>query len=280
MLAIMFADDTNLFISGKNTQDIEKKANHELSKIVEWLTANRLSLNVTKTHFMLFCGYRKKITSIPDIKINGNSLERVSTTKFLGVTIDDHLTWKPHIHNVAGKIAKSVGIIHKARQVLHRNILLTLYNTFIMPYLLYCNLIWGKVPKTTLWPVLRLQKRAVRLIDNLKYRDSTAASFKKLGILRIPDLHEYLTAIFMYNYEHTLLPVAFEHFFEHNHCRHKYGTRQSVLLHIPIFRTSAGNRSVKKLGVQVWNSLKRSVDTSVSRQRLKNLVKKLILERY
>ena len=91
-LPILFADDTNLFCTGKNLSDIVKEINVELDKIYSWVKANKLSLNVDKTNFMLFtpkCSQR----NMDDLLINGIRISEVSDTKFLGVIIDDKLNW-------------------------------------------------------------------------------------------------------------------------------------------------------------------------------------------
>lgn len=280
LMAIMFADDTNVFISGKNLKDLEDKVNGELISIVDWLQANRLSLNVLKTNFMIFRGPKKLISYEPKILINGAQIERVKSTKFLGVIVDEKLTWKAHIHHVTSKIAKSAGIIHKARQILHKDVLLTLYNTFILPYLLYCGIIWGNAMKTTLWPIFRLQKRVVRFINNLGYRDSTEDSFKSLKIMKIYDVFEYLVSIFMYNYAKDMLPPVFDRHFEHNHGKHGHFTRQAKHLHNPIYISSMGNRSVNKQGVLIWNRLLAVTNCTSSKQVFKAAIKAIIIARY
>ena len=93
---ILFADDTNIFITGKSIEEMCTKMNDELEKIQGWLNCNKLSLNVLKTHYMLFAP-RNKCINDADIRINNISIQRVYVTKFLGVLIDSKLNWKNHI---------------------------------------------------------------------------------------------------------------------------------------------------------------------------------------
>jgi hypothetical protein len=162
----MFADDTNLFTSGSNLPDIVSTINHEIPLLVDWLRANRLSLNTGKTHIMIFGKKSKLNPEEIDIRIGGTKLDVKNSTKFLGVILDSHLNWKEHISHTAKKVSKSIGIISIARRNLNQKTLLQLYFAFIFPYLSYCVLIWGNSPALTLWPVLRLQKIALRLIAN------------------------------------------------------------------------------------------------------------------
>ena len=116
----MFADDTSVFLSGKNLNDLEKVMNQELSLLSEWLNANKLSLNVSKTHYMIFTPPRKKVIHKISLKINESELQYVSKTKFLGIIIDSQLSWKEHVSYIKGKICKSIGIINRAKQFLNK----------------------------------------------------------------------------------------------------------------------------------------------------------------
>ena len=141
-VSILFADDTNLFYKGNKMEDLVKIINGELENISLWLKINKLSLNIKKPHFIMF-QKGKSTMSIPDITIDNQPIDKVEKTKFRGVVIDSKLSWKNHICLVAGKLSKSIGVIMKAREYLNRSALLTLYYSFVYPYLTYCNHVWG-----------------------------------------------------------------------------------------------------------------------------------------
>ena len=141
-MPIFFADDSKSFINGKDANKIELELNEELSNIASWLKINKLLLNVDKTQFMIFSRKQNQIENIV-IKIEGQIIERVTQTKFLGVIIDEKLTWRNHVNHISTKIAKDIGIMIKARFCLNREKLLSLYHTFIYPDLTYCNSVWG-----------------------------------------------------------------------------------------------------------------------------------------
>ena len=144
MTPILFADDINLFISGKNAIRLEDEdeINHELSCISESLKINKLSLNIKKTHFMIFSN-RGAIKPDIDLRIEGHKIHESSKTKFLGVFIDSNPMWKYHINYISRKIAKGIGITMKARKLLDKESSVTLYYAFIYPYWCYCNHAWG-----------------------------------------------------------------------------------------------------------------------------------------
>ena len=113
--AILFADDTNLFISHNDPVYLINTLNRELNKLSTWFAANRLSLNLAKTNFMVFKPWQKKQSFEFQVFINEQPILRVSETMFWGVSLDDNLTWKSHISLSASKLSKSIGIIHKSR---------------------------------------------------------------------------------------------------------------------------------------------------------------------
>ena len=117
-LPLLFADDTNLFITGNDMEEMCAKLNGDLKNISEWLCCNKLSLNVSKTHYMVFSP-RNIIINNLDVRIIITTTERVYDTKFIGVQIDAQLSWKKHIEYTCNKLSKSVGIILKATKKLH-----------------------------------------------------------------------------------------------------------------------------------------------------------------
>ena len=147
-VSIMFADGTNIFLSDSNLITLETLVNKELSHLATWLKANKLSLNVKKTHYMVFSN--KRIPAKIDLMIDNERIGETCKTKFLGVIIDKTLAWKDHINYISGKIARGIGVIIKARKYLNKDTLLSLYYSFIYPYLTYCNQVWGNTCEHTL----------------------------------------------------------------------------------------------------------------------------------
>ena len=116
----MFADDTNLFLSGINVDDLFSDMNCELNKISLWFKANELLLNLTKAKYSLFHSASKKRflrEPLPFLKMDNIAIERENVTKFIGVLIDENLSWKHHINDVSTKISKTIGILYKSRGI-------------------------------------------------------------------------------------------------------------------------------------------------------------------
>ena len=168
-----FADDTNLFFSHKNLDSVHEILNCELRKIATWISANKLSLNIKKTHFIIFKSRGKKLNQNVSSKINDQAIEQVKYTKFLGLYIDDELTWKYHLDHAAAKISKMTGIMAKARHYLSLKTLQTIYDTMVYPYLTYCNIIWTSTYPTRLKSIFMIQKKIVRIMTFAKYKDKS-----------------------------------------------------------------------------------------------------------
>ena len=112
--AVLFADNTNLFIAHNDPVYLINTLNREFNELSTWFAANRLSLNLSKTNFMVFTSWQKKQSFEFQVSMNEQPILRVSETMFLGVFLDDNLTWKPHISLLASKLSKSIGIIQKS----------------------------------------------------------------------------------------------------------------------------------------------------------------------
>ena len=110
---ILFADDTNLFYSHDNASSLTNLINSELSMLSEWFQANKLSVNISKTNYIIFKPRQKKQIFDLNLKINNKEINRVNEVCFLGVILDENLSWKAHISHIAHKISKSIGIIYR-----------------------------------------------------------------------------------------------------------------------------------------------------------------------
>ena len=146
-------------------------------------------------------------------------------------------------------------MISKARKYLNKSVLLALYYTLVYPYLLYCVIIWGNSPKSYLWPIFKLQKYAIRLISNLKKYSRSTPEFKKMKIIKVPDLYPFAVSIFMFKHQHGLLPPIFNSYYNNNLERESMTTRQVSLLSIPMYKTTLGSKNIKKVGVKIWNEI-------------------------
>ena len=274
---ILFADDTNLFISGVDIDHMQNILNDELHHISQWLMTNKLSLNVKKTHYMVII--KKRIArSGMMIKINGQAISEVSKTKFWGVIIDNKINWKDHISYIAGKVSRGIGMMIKARKYLQKEALLTLYYTFIYPYFTYCNHIWGATYISNLNKLIKLQNAVLRIMCNVKRLGSFTALYEKLGIFRLIDINKYLIGRFMFRFCNNQVPVLFDSFFAHNYEFHAYNTRSAQHFHIPPVKTNLGKTGIRYRGALIWNEIiSKGVPSDTSECIFVKFIKKIFM---
>ena len=232
---ILFADDSTLFFSHPDPIILLRTVNDELKHVTQWIRANKLSLNLIKTKYMLFSN---SLETLPgDIVFDDTPLEKVIFIKFLGIWVDNKLSWKYHINNICTIISRNIGIINKIKYYLPSSVLVILYSSLILPYLNYGILAWGNSHQTLLDKLLLLQKKSLRIIFHLHPRAHTDSLFYENKILKINDLHTFQLGQFMFNYNNNNLPNVFQDIFFRNNRVHNYPTRRSNEFHLPLLRT-------------------------------------------
>ena len=278
LFSVLFADDTNMFRFGTDLRVIADELNSELKIIVQWLNANRLSLNIDKTNFMVFTPKNKPNVGI-NIKIAGIDIHEVTHTKFLGVILDNQLKWAEHCKYIHNKISKSVGIIIKCRKVFDKSTLLTLYNSMVYPYLSYCIHIWGSTYGTHLSNLVCLQKKTVRIIAGVPPRTHTDSLFSDLGILNSKCILNYTVGLFMYKVVHEMVPPIFNMFVLTSDV-HSRDTRQSHLFYIPLCKTNRRKMTIAYIGSKLWNIIAANINTHCAIGTFKKTLKTFVLQTF
>ena len=171
--------------------------------------------------------------------------------KYLGVIIDHKLKWCEHISYVKNKVSKGLGIIFKARMVLDQQCLLTLYNLFVYPYLIYCIEIWGTASQIHLQPLFLAQKKVVRMITF----SHTQPLFQSLSILPVDKVILNQIGIVLYKYCNGLLPNVMNRLYVKNKDIHSHNTRNHNLVSI-----HRGTANFTNLNAHVWNELTRNLN--------------------
>jgi len=195
---VLFADDTNIFGSGDSLQQILELITSEFKKIKQWFDINMLSINLSKTTFMVF-GNGK---SNHQAQIEGVNIKRVHENKFLGVIIASH---KIHQNQTVQKYCSPSKSYKHILELKSLRILYTVHCLFL-PYLNYCVEVWGSTYLHSLQPLVIMQKRALRIIHNVGFRDHTNSLFLQSKLLKTQDLIEYQIAVFMFKARNSLLP--------------------------------------------------------------------------
>ena len=154
----LYADDTSTLLISKSIQELESIYNKELPYVTDWLNANKLTLTVEKLNLVLFRS-TKKIVETLNIKIKGEQIQEKHYTKYLGILIDNKLSWNCHIKNVNLKISKGIGILIKLRRYLPKGVLRALFYAFVQPHINYGLLVWGSATPSNLKPIKKIYRK-------------------------------------------------------------------------------------------------------------------------
>ena len=279
---ILFADDSNIFFHSKNPDDLIDLANAEIPKILKWLATNKLTLNVSKTHFVIFRNPGKSIVVTKTLYINNTAISQEPYTKFLGVYLDENLNWSKHIKEISKKIARGVGVLTKARRYLDSTIMKTLYYSFVYPYFHYNVEAWGNSYKKYTEPLFRLQKRAVRVIAGAKKNSHSEPLFAQLNILTLEKLHHLAVQTLMFKWYHNSLPAIFDTFFirtEHQHQTRLMAATPILLKRPNDLSSELGMRSIRYRGVLCHNYFSTKFSYNVTIHTYKQYLKRHLLTR-
>ena len=274
----MFADDTNLFFSGKHILKLQGEANTALKKLQEWFNANRLTLNVEKTCFSIFTNSKSK----NDVKLylNQNEITRVYVTKYLGMYLDESLSWTQHVEYVINKIVQLKGAFYYLSNILNKECYNQIYYAYVFPYIKYGIEVYGAC-NTTL--MNRLQREQNKIIKTLYHKDrqySTDQLYSELKLLKCSDIHKLFVGIFVYKHQNDMLPGIFNDYYNLNSVISIRLTRQSNDLHIPLCRTKGGQRSIKYIGAKLWNELDNEVKSCPKLNMFKDSYRRLLIDLY
>jgi hypothetical protein len=281
------------FFGNANIYDLYETANTEVNNLYDWFCANKLSLNANKTKFIVLRPSHQTIDfNGLTVQINGVQLSQIGKdfeeqhTKFLGVNIDEHLSWKFHLKHINTKISRALFMIKQVKHLLPTESLKTLYYSMIHPYITYGILAWGNANRSEIKRTCLLQKRAIRIINKSLYNSHTDPLFKKSCILKIEDQYVYQATLFMQDYAMKKLPNSFIDLYKYNYENQvNRKTRQSSLLSIDrcdsIFARNLPLYNFPKL----WNNWVRSspIDTSnpyLFTSQTKSKLKKKFLSSY
>ena len=256
--ARMYADDTNISTTAATFRHLIQAVNIDLSHLREWLLANKLSLNVTKTEQMFIGAHfnLSKITSSPLIYIDDTPVKRVKEAKTLGIKIDERLSWAEHIEYISNKISSAIGGLRQVRPFIPHKTALTIYNSLIQPLFDYCDVVWGNLSLTLAERLQKLHNRAARTITCSSYDIRSVEVRSKLNWPTLNERRKYHTAIVMYKILHGSAPSYLKELFKPFEGTVPYklrGKEQNILLPLP--KTDSCKKSFLYSGAKVWNDL-------------------------
>ena len=239
----LFADDTCLFMSHKDPIILETLIGEEINKVNNWLIVNHLSLNLTKSNFLLFTG-RKRVENF-QICISGKPLQRVKQSKYLGVIIDDKLDWKEHLNKLCTKITQNIGILRKVGYILPVQNLITLFYSLVFSHINYCVTSWGS-PDTK--GITKLKNLICKCVNFINKKTTDTNQFDPLNIHNIYKLE---SCKLIYNFLNETVPKSLSDLFKRSATTR--ATRQTIQNGISNIYPNQADTPLMFYGPQIWN---------------------------
>ena len=287
-LTLLFADDTTFQFSGVNLDLLFEKCNSELEKASIWFRANKLTLNVKKTKFMLFSEKNTQINlQYLHLKIGDKNVEQVGSKcnekyfKFVGHVLDDKFTWVGHVEHICKKLASANYAINSTKNLLPTKVRKTLYYSLFDSHLNFGNLLWGCASKKLLNRVENLQKRCIRNVSLKKYKAHTEPIFKDLQILKLSDKFAFSRSVFIHQFKNKKLPNSFSEQFTDITNTDELQTRHNDynLLNKAASKMYLESFPYKKM-LSNWNSLPIDLKSEAEHDEFKNQLKEMYLSNY
>ena len=212
MQLVMFADDTNIFVEGKNHLELFRKVNQGLEELSRWFRCNKLTLNLKKTEYVYFGGCGGRIVPQGGLVIGNEPIKRVDGVKFLGIWIDEGLKWSGQIEKVKTKVGRLLGVLGRASGTLGAESILRLYSALVLPHLQYCLMVWGDFEegrnKTLGESLLKYQKKFMGLIAGKRGMFHSDPIFSQFGLLKIGDLYRQQLRVHAWKFLRGKLPES------------------------------------------------------------------------
>ena len=285
---LLFADDTTFQLSGVEIELLFTTANTELQKASQWFKANKLTLNVKKTKFMLFC---EKATNIDlqtlNLKIGDKCIDQVGSSckdkyfKFVGHVIDDKMTWQGHVEHICKKLASSNYAINTTKNFIPLKLRKLLYYSLFDSHLNYGNLLWGCASNKLIDKIDILQKKCIRNVALKPYKAHTEPLFKEHSIIKLSDKISYCRSVFMHQYRNNKLPESFSNIFTDIISTDELQTRHNDYNYVnkPALKKCLENFPFKKI-ILNWNSLDIDLKSTAEIDEFQQLLKQKYLSGY
>lgn len=270
---IHFADDTTLFATHKDINQLVTIVDTELAKIDTWLRSNRLSLNVSKTTYMILS--RNSGTNQAP-RIRDMPLTKVSSMKFLGITIDDKLSFHIHCNNVARDVSRGTGILYRLSNSIPDQVAFNLYFSLIYTKMSYGITCWGNANARNINKMKKIQTRAFKA---LKFNNCHLDP-KFIELLQFESIHKFFTAQKFFktlklnqhvHFANKLLPL---------HPHHSYSTRfaDAGNMNLPRYSKSKSQNSFLFQSIQIWNELPDSLKDCGNPSQFKSMLKSHLIQ--
>ena len=256
----------------------------ELTELIDWFRVNKLSLNISKTNFIMFSS--KRLNMKDDILVSENnlvftneSIKEVNSLKFLGLEIDKHLDWNKQFDKTSAKLSRGIYFLNKVKNFLPHRAMVTLYYSLVHRHLMYCLVLWGPSISAAQKSKLSVQqKKAIRAINNTNYNVHTQQLFVNDKILKIHELIQFEQLKVMYQAFNNDLPKPLLNIFSPNDTFYKTRHSNDPKVLKPKFEPLSKSLFVK--GPTLWANLSIEEKNSKNINAFVRKIKKKMFVKY
>ena len=276
---VLFADDVALNINAKTLKKLKILLKTQSKLFFDWLVNNKLTLNYKKTKYMIFQkkGIPKQLLKKINLNINKNNIKQVTIFKYLGIYLDNKLTWQEHLQNLQTKLAKFTGIVYKIRNFAPRKVLMMLYNALVGSCLRYGIGAWGSSSSHLRNKLQAAQNKVLRAILFLPYISDVQFGFSELKILNVQGIYEHEISKLFHSVVYNYCPTFFTNFFDLSIHKHYTRLRLNSCFSLMKAKTELGKRSLRFSDVKIWAKVPIPIkEISDSKKFNKNLKKNFI----
>jgi len=273
---ILFADDTTLFISDRNSRVLYSQMNEDLSVLSDWCNSNSLKINVSKCNYMLFNEKRGAQPSDDNVKMINTNIQRVTKFKLLGIVIDEKLKWNDHVDFINKKLSSGLYAMRSVKNLVPQDVLKKLYFALMHSHLSYGNLVWGNTNQTVLKKVAVQQKKAIRLIYKASYNAHTKPLFTRSKILPLSQITKLQTAQILHQLHNRTLPPLIAACFTRHSITHPHHLRHTAPYRIPLANSASTHQTILIRAHQISSNIPQNFLT-LNSSSFKNKFKELLL---
>ena len=273
---ILYADDTNILFSDIHMETLESKFESIMNSTSTWFKNNELVLNKEKSNFIQFGNL--PVSNLP-ISQCPCEIKQITETKFLGITITSNMSWESHIVKVANKIKPAIAILYKVRNLVNTSTLLQIYHALVQSHINYGILIWGGSPQKYIETLLKLQKKAMRIIGHKDRLSSCRPLFSKYKILTVTSL--YILESSCYAKKSLLVktpPAENKPPIKKVSSIHSYNTRHQENIYIPKIPNNRKKLDILHRSSIIYNKLPDEIKEIGNCQQFRSVTRKFLLD--
>jgi endonuclease V-like protein UPF0215 family len=282
--SLSFADDTTVIIKSKNFEDTYTYAYEDIVSILDWCNSNKLSLNLSKTNYILYSpkGINDPLTRPPDLIVNNIKVEKVEYAKFLGIYIDSKLNWEYEVNNICNKLTQAKFLLNTVKNFLPDFIKKMLYYAHVYSHINYGITLWGPmITKKQKQKIITQQNKIISTFNCSKRLKTNNKSYKHLQLLKFENIIDLELGKLMYSIKTNSIPEPVLKLFQSKETTQAtYNTRNRNIPNIRKHKSKKYNNSFMTKSITNWTHISNNIKNSKSVNEFKNRYKKSLIQNY